>query len=120
MATVCSDDDSAPADGIEPVGEVVGEGDTYEAIIRRTEGGVPHIIGGSRADIAFGQGYASGEDRACDLADQVLKIRGERARWHGPGEGDANVDSDIAWRVLGVHGVRPRTWMTYPNRCARW
>jgi acyl-homoserine-lactone acylase len=100
VATACSDDDAA--DDIEPVGEVVGEGDTYEAVIRRTEGGVPHIIGGSRADVAFGQGYASAEDRGCDLADQVLQVRGERARWHGPGEDDANINSDIAWRVIGV------------------
>jgi acyl-homoserine-lactone acylase len=102
LATACSDDDASPGDDIEPAGEVVGEGDTYEAVIRRTDGGVPHITGASRADVAFGQGYASAEDRACDLADQVLKIRGERARWHGSGEGDVNVNSDIAWRVLGV------------------
>jgi acyl-homoserine-lactone acylase len=74
-----SDDDAAPA------GDVVGEGDRYEATIRRTDGGVPHITGDSIADVTFGQGWASGEDHACDLADQVLKVRGERARWLGPG-----------------------------------
>ena len=104
MITACSDggDDRAPAEEAAPGGDVVGEGDTYEAVIRRTEGGVPHISGDSMADVAFGQGYASGEDRACDLADQIVKIRGERARWFGAGEEDANIDSDIAWRVMGV------------------
>ena len=74
----------------------------YEAVITRTEGGVPHITGDTYADVTFGQGWASGEDRSCDLADQVVKIRGERARWFGPGEGNKNVDSDIAWRVIGI------------------
>jgi acyl-homoserine-lactone acylase len=86
----------------EPGGAVRGKGDKYEAVITRTEGGVPHISGDSYADVTFGQGWASGEDRSCDLADQVVKIRGERARWLGPGEGNKNVDSDIAWKVIGI------------------
>src|SRR5690606_9024970 len=75
-AVACTSDDG---DGT-PGGEVLGDGDTYEATIRRTTGGVPHITGDTMADVAFGQGWASGEDRTCDLADQVLMIRGERAR----------------------------------------
>lgn len=66
-------------------GRPVGTGDTYEATIRRTSAGVPHVTGDSLGDVAFGQGWASGEDRACDLADQIVKIRGERARWFGAG-----------------------------------
>src|SRR5918993_1197298 len=95
----CSDDDG---DDAAPRGELVGTGDTYEATIRRTSGGVPHITGDSMADVAFGQGWASGEDRTCDLADQVVKIRGERARWFGAGDDDANVDSDFAWKAIGI------------------
>ncbi|MGQ0804760.1 MAG: penicillin acylase family protein [Actinomycetota bacterium] len=79
-----------------------GDRDGYEAVIRRTEGGVPHITGDSLTDVAFGQGWASGEDRACDLADQVVKIRGERAKFLGPGEEDANIDSDVTWRHIGI------------------
>src|ERR671910_1343100 len=103
----CSDDDG---DDAAPRGELVGTGDTYEAVIRRTEGGVPHITGNSMADVAFGQGWASGEDRACDLADQIVKIRGERARWFGPGEEDANVDSDIAWRHIVIFERASADW----------
>jgi acyl-homoserine-lactone acylase len=88
----------------------VGRGDAYEATIRRTEGGVPHITGDSLADVAFGQGWASGEDRACDLADQVLKVRGERSRWFGPGEEDANLDSDVAWRHIGIFEQASTDW----------
>jgi len=89
-------------DAEEADGRVLGEGDEYEATIRRTEGGIPHITGDSLADVAFGQGWASAEDRACDLADQVLKVTGTRARWLGPGEDDENIDSDVAWRAIGI------------------
>lgn len=106
MATVaCTDDEKAA-----PKGDLIGSGDTYEATIRRTEGGVPHITGDSLADVTFGQGWASGEDRTCDLADQVIKIRGERAAWFGPGDDDANVSSDLAWRVIGIYDRAKADW----------
>src|SRR6266508_1690628 len=103
-------DDSDSERGPKPVGEVVGTGDTYEAVIRRTSGGVPHISGDTIADVTFGQGWASGEDRTCDLIDQVLKIRGERARWFGPGEENANVDTDFAWRSIGIFERAAAEW----------
>src|SRR5690606_20412604 len=44
-AVGCTGDDG---DGT-PDGEVLGDGDTYEATIRRTTGGVPHITGDTMA-----------------------------------------------------------------------
>jgi len=102
-ALACSGGDDSP-------GDTVGDGDRYEATIRRTEGGVPHVTGDSIADVVFGQGYASGEDRTCDLADQVVKIKGERALRLGAGEDDANVASDLAWRVMGVYDRASEDW----------
>jgi acyl-homoserine-lactone acylase len=117
LAAACSDDNgdaSAPADTEADADTedtaVVGTGDTYEATIRRTSAGIPHITGESMADVAFGQGWASGEDRACDLADQVVKVRGERARWFGTGEGEANLDSDFAWRAIGIFDRASEEW----------
>lgn len=104
-AVGCSDD----GDGA-PKGELIGSGDRYEATIRRVEGGVPHITGESLTDVTFGQGWASGEDRTCDLADQVIKIRGERASWFGAGDDDANIDSDIAWRTIGIYDRAKADW----------
>jgi acyl-homoserine-lactone acylase len=106
----CSGDDDGDDGAAEGGADVVGTGDTYEATIRRTSAGVPHITAESSADLAFGQGWASGEDRACDLADQVVKIRGERARWFGAGEDDANVDSDISWKVIGIFERASEDW----------
>ncbi|MGH9212342.1 MAG: penicillin acylase family protein [Acidimicrobiales bacterium] len=107
-AAACTDDD---ADAVaEPEGEVIGSGDDYQAVIRRTAEGVPHISGETVADVTFGQGWASGEDRSCDLVDQILKVRGERSRWFGPGEDDANVDSDLAWRSIGIFDRASDEW----------
>ncbi|WP_421122004.1 penicillin acylase family protein [Aquihabitans daechungensis] len=83
--------------------------------MRRTTDGVPHITGDTLADAAFGQGYASGEDRTCDLADQVVKIRGERARWFGAGEEDANLNSDIQWRAIGMFELAEQDWADVPE-----
>jgi len=106
---------SDPENGDTPATEVIGSGDTYEATIRRTTDGVPHITGATLADAAFGQGYASGEDRTCDLADQVVKIRGERARWHGAGEEDANLSSDVQWRAIGIYERAQEDWDELPE-----
>lgn len=105
--TSSGSDDAKPDDN---KSRVVGSGDAYEATIRRTTDGIPHITGATIADAAFGQGFASGEDRSCDLADQVVKIRGERAKYFGPGKDGANIDSDVAWRAIGIFDRATKDW----------
>jgi acyl-homoserine-lactone acylase len=75
----------------------------YQATIRRTTDGVPHIVGADLGSVSFGQGWASAEDRLCELADQVVKIRGERAKWFGRGDKDKYLNSDITWRTIGIY-----------------
>jgi acyl-homoserine-lactone acylase len=84
----------------------------YEATIRRTTDGVPHITGESIADVIFGEGYANGQDHACTLADQLLKVQGRRAAAFGAGEDGANVDSDFAWRAIGIDALARADWET--------
>ena len=74
----------------------------YEATIRRTTDGVPHISGARLADVAYGQGWVSGEDHACTLIDQVLKVTGTRSANLGPGADGENVESDFAWRSIDL------------------
>jgi acyl-homoserine-lactone acylase len=107
--TGSDEDDGSAGDDIDG-GEVRGDGDEFEAVIRRGSGGVPHITGDTFEDVLFGQGWAQGEDRTCDLADQVVKLRGERAKFLGPGEGDANVTSDIAWKTIGLYDRATTEW----------
>ena len=75
----------------------------YEATIRRTSDGVPHILAADLKGVFFGQGYASGEDHACSLADQLLKITSTRAAALGAGENDVNINSDFAWKAIGIN-----------------
>ncbi len=110
----CTDDgawSAVPLRREQPVTTTLGD-DTghYAATITRTEDGVAHITGSSIEDVSFGQGWASGEDRACDLADQVVRVNGERARWFGAGEDDEHLNSDLAWRAIGIRGIAERDW----------
>ena len=73
-----------------------------EAIIRRTEGGVPHIKADNLKSAAFGHGYAQAQDNVCLLAEAIVKARSERARYFGPGPGDINVINDFSFKAQKI------------------
>jgi acyl-homoserine-lactone acylase len=75
----------------------------YSAEIRRTSNGIPHITAKDMGSLGFGEGYAFAQDHLCSLADQVVKVRGQRARYFGPGENNRHLNSDIAFRGLGIY-----------------
>jgi acyl-homoserine-lactone acylase len=96
-------------------GAVSATAGTYDVAIARDNFGVPHITATDWGSLAFGQGYALAEDRACTLLDQIVKVRGERARWFGPGEDDAHLNSDFAYRHLGIWEEAPQRWGDQPD-----
>jgi len=75
----------------------------YQAEIRRTSYGIPHITARDYGSLGFGEGYAFAQDHLCSLADQVVKVRGERAKYFGPGDRNRNVMNDISMRALGIY-----------------
>jgi len=75
----------------------------YQAEIRRTSYGIPHITAKDYGSLGFGEGYAFAQDHLCSLADQVIKVRGERAKYFGPGDRNRNVANDISMKALGVY-----------------
>lgn len=84
---------------------------TYDATIRRTSFGVPHITGDDYGDVGYGYGYAHAEDNLCVLAEDLITIAGERARHFGPdapytlqanGNTTNSVDSDFFWRHMAT------------------
>lgn len=97
LLTSACGDDKKKDDTLEPPPP------TYEVTIRRTAHGVPHITGKDLGSVAYGNGFAFAQDHICILADQILKVRGERARYLGPGRGNTCVGSDFAYRALGLH-----------------
>jgi acyl-homoserine-lactone acylase len=74
----------------------------YRATIRWTSFGIPHIEASDLRGLAFGQGYAFATHNVCVLADQIVKVRSERAKYFGAGPQDAHVTSDFGWLALGV------------------
>lgn len=76
--------------------------DEVEAEIRFTEHDVPHIRSDSWTGLGFGQGWAIAGDHLPTIADQIVKVRSERARFHGAGEGEHHLASDLGYRMLGV------------------
>ncbi len=71
------------------------DGAKFEAEIRRTAFGVPHIKAANMGGIGYGYGYASAQDNVCEIADRLLTVAGERAKYLGAGENDANIASDL-------------------------
>ena len=88
---------------------LIARGETYDVRIRRDDWGVPHILGKTDADAAYGMGFAQSEDDFATLQDVALATRGQLAALNGP---KAAV-TDYIVHLLGVWGtidaaLRPR------------
>src|SRR5262245_12007862 len=79
-----------PAPGLRPP-----PAPSYRATVKWTAHGIPHVVAADLASLAFGQGHAFATLHVCVLADQVVKLRSERAKVFGPGDGNANIESDF-------------------------
>lgn len=75
----------------------------FDALLYRTEGGIPHIVADNWRSIGYGTGYAAAEDHFCEQARNVLKFRGElSANFGGDKE---NRDSDFFYKLLEKEGI---------------
>ena len=74
----------------------------YEADIRWTTHGVAHVRAADWGSLGFGQGWACARDHLPTIADQIVKVRGERARFHGAGTEGGHLASDFGYLALGV------------------
>ena len=75
----------------------------YSAEIRRTSHGIPHIMAQDMGGLGFGEGYAFAQDHLCSLADQVIKARGERAKYFGAGGNNRHLNSDVTMKAMGLY-----------------
>lgn len=65
-----------------------------QADIRWTSYGIPHISAADERGLGYGIGYAYARDNACLLADEIVTVRGERARYFGAeGQSSAQLDN---------------------------
>lgn len=74
----------------------------YEARIRRTSYGIPHIQAKDFGSLGYGEGYAQAEDHLCTIADQVVRANGERSKYFGPGKQQEHVASDLTMKAFGL------------------
>src|SRR3546814_11936291 len=56
----------------------------YQAEIRRTAYGIPHIRAQDEASLGFGMGYAYAQDNLCMLADEMVTVNSRRSEFFGP------------------------------------
>ena len=80
----------------------------YEARIRRTSYGVAHIDARDIGSLGFGDGYAQAEDHLCSIADQVVRVRGERSKYFGAGRANEHLASDVTAKALDLTGAGAR------------
>lgn len=83
------------------------EDGNFEATIRRTTNGVPHVRADDLGSAAFGAGYAQTQDNVCYLAEAIVKARSERAKYFGPHrnpavEDNLNVINDFTFKAQRI------------------
>lgn len=84
------------------------------ADIRRTSFGVPHIRANDERGLGLGIGYAYAQDNLCLLANEVVTVNGERARFFGPEQSTLeernNLASDVFFTWLNTPGAVAAFW----------
>ncbi len=70
----------------------------YDATIRWTSYGIPHVTSNDWGGLGYGFAYATMTDAACTLARDIVKVRGDLSRTFGPDSG--NRESDLFHRAL--------------------
>ncbi|GJI96953.1 acyl-homoserine lactone acylase PvdQ [Duganella caerulea] len=111
----CSGGSSSPDKPVDPVKPAP----KYQAEIRRTAFGIPHIKGSSEGDIGYGVGYAYAEDNLCTLAEEVITASGQRSRFFGPdgtriGYQSTNLAADYFYRMLNDDEAVNQSWAAQP------
>ena len=85
--------------------------------IRRTAGGIPHILAHSWHGLGFGYGYAFAQDNLCTMANDYVTVTAQRSRYFGPratynqrgnGVTVSNLDSDLFFQQIINSGVISR------------
>lgn len=112
----CSDDDDVTpgpkAEGGVDVEAGAPPREPFKATVRRTSLGVPHVRADDLGGLGYGYGYVFAEDNLCILQEEILTVRGQRAKYFGDVAYDlgntaskSNVSSDAVYRMLATNDV---------------
>ena len=81
-ATVTTADAAPPPTA--PTARVAHRGATYDATVRITEHGIPHVRATTFPGMAYGAGWATTAAATCNLMETLLTARGQRSEYLGP------------------------------------
>ena len=82
---------------------------TYQAEIRRTAYGIPHIKADDWASLGYGYGYAYAQDNYCVTMRGIVEATGRSAEFFGETEGDVAADFVLRY-VFGTKDEFRETW----------
>src|SRR5579875_1608064 len=83
-------------------------------VITRDRAGVPHIVASNFRALGYGEGWAFAQDNLCTFANDVVTLRGQRARYFGAdgtavnysaGVASTNLQSDLFWHYIAATGI---------------
>jgi acyl-homoserine-lactone acylase len=83
-------------------------GPQYNAQVRWTSYGIPHVQASDWGSLGYGYGYAFSRDNLCTLAEDVVESNGELSRYFGPGGG--NLESDLVWALYNSDAKVQESW----------
>ena len=92
---------------------------TYEAEIRRTTYGIPHVQARDWGSLGYGFGYAYAEDNFCVAMRAIVAAEGRSAEFFGADGGDATADFVLRFVLGGKAGFRRRHMPPGHSRGAR-
>ncbi|GAB5413650.1 MAG: acylase [Congregibacter sp.] len=84
---------------------------TYTAKLRRGPYGVAHIQADDYGSLGYGEAFAAAEDHVCNIAYELLRAKGELARYFGPGAQNAHIASDAVIGALDITGQAERAYL---------
>jgi acyl-homoserine-lactone acylase len=112
LAAGCGDDDNSVRDGGTVPSTDAPALEPFKATVRRTTAGVPHVKADTLGGMGYGYGYSFAEDNLCILEEEILTVRGERAKWFGEAPYDlgqtsskSNISSDAVYKMLATKEI---------------
>jgi len=92
----------------------------YRAEIIRTSFGIPHITADNYGSLGFGEGYAAAEDHVCNIAHGIVVANANRTFYHGKGNKNQNLMSDIVIRALDIPQSSEKEFYAQPKEIQVW
>ncbi len=75
-----------------PASNDIATKERYNATVRWTAHGVPHIKADDWGSLGYGFAYAVATDAVCTLAREFVNVRGEQSKFFGPEDGRLEAD----------------------------